>query len=232
MLIQRFSPDKKWHVDNIVKILIQAGQHVKDEVCRSFVVLVTNAPSLQPYTVRALYKALKDNVRFGRVSLITTACWCMGEYGEYLLNGEQQLEDEESLVVSEKEIVDLLESVLKQVGSDVSSEEYALTALMKLTAKLRSEMPRIKALLEQYKEDVVLELQQRCCEYIKILEYDQLYPQLLEKMPALDEKKYTESIGVDVQLPPENGTTENGSSAATPVQVKTCSFVVAAARGF
>lgn len=220
MLIQRFSPDKRWHADNIIKILIQAGQYVKPEVCRSFVVLITNAPGLQAYAVRALFTALKEHVQFGHSSLITVSCWCIGEFGEYLLNGAQVLDDEKSFTVSEKEVVDLLETVLQQMSYDTTSKEYALTALMKLAPKLRPETQRIASLLDNYCSDVVLEVQQRCCEYIKILKYEQLYPQLFERMPALDEKQYAENLGMEMPLPPENGTAENGNPVTPPAQVQ------------
>ena len=219
MLIQRFSPDKRWHVDNMIKILIQAGRYVKPEIGRSFVVLITNANTLQPYTVRALYVALRDHVQLGHASLITISCWCMGEYGEFLLTGHQLLEDEMAIAVTEQDIVDLLERVLQLMSYDVTAKEYGLTALMKLAPKLPSETQRIRSLLERYRSDVVAEVQQRCCEYIKILSYDQLHPQLFEKMPPLDEKQYAENLGMGETLPVENGRAENGATATAPAQV-------------
>lgn len=55
---RRFAPDKRWHVDNMVQVLTQAGAYVKEEVCRAFIVLVTNAPDLHGYAVRAMYRNL------------------------------------------------------------------------------------------------------------------------------------------------------------------------------
>ena len=31
-LIQRFAPDKRWHIDNLVQVMTQAGAYVKEEV--------------------------------------------------------------------------------------------------------------------------------------------------------------------------------------------------------
>lgn len=213
-LIQRFSPDKKWHVDNIVKIMIQSGQYVREEVCRGFVVLITNAPNLQGYTVRKLYKALEDHIGSGFASLITISCWCIGEFGEHLLSGDLRVEDENVFTIGQSEIVDLLQKVL-QTRSDVTAKEYALTALMKLTPKLGGEKERIRSLIDRYKSDVILEVQQRCCEYVKILDHDRLCSQLFERMPALDEKKFMISAAIDVALPQENGTAENGAPLST-----------------
>lgn len=221
MLIQRYSPDKRWHVDNLIKILVQAGQYVKPEVCRRFVVLITNAPTLQPYAVRSLYTALKESYQLGFSSLITVSCWCIGEYGDYLMNGETSVEDEAVFKASEQEIVELLEIVLQRLHQDIDIKEYALTALMKLVPKLPTQRDKVRFLLDRYKSDVILEVQQRCCEYIKLLnQYETLCPQLFERMPALDEKEYTANLGIDVTLPVENGTTENGHTKETQSQVK------------
>jgi len=31
-LIQRFAPDRRWQIDSLLQVLVQAGAHVKDEV--------------------------------------------------------------------------------------------------------------------------------------------------------------------------------------------------------
>lgn len=40
-------------------IVFQAGNCVKDEVWHALIVVITNAPNLHGYTVRALYKAVQ-----------------------------------------------------------------------------------------------------------------------------------------------------------------------------
>ena len=46
----RFSPDKRWHVDHMLQVMAQAGQHVKEDACRTLIVLITNTPELQVTT--------------------------------------------------------------------------------------------------------------------------------------------------------------------------------------
>ena len=42
-------------------IVFQAGNYVKDEVWHALIVVLTNAPNLHGYTVRALYKAVQKS---------------------------------------------------------------------------------------------------------------------------------------------------------------------------
>lgn len=91
-----------------------------------------------------------------------------------MLSNHNLLEDEVGLNISEKQVVDLLEEILRKLSFDVVIKEYTLTALMKLTPKLRTQIERIKALLQKYQSDVILEVQQRSCEYTKILQYEQV----------------------------------------------------------
>ena len=58
MLIQYYGTDKKWHFDNLMQVMIQAGQYVKEEVCRALIIMVTNTPDLQHYVVRECYRVL------------------------------------------------------------------------------------------------------------------------------------------------------------------------------
>ena len=57
MLVTRFAPDRRWHVDTIVELLVQGGSYVADEECRSFIQLITASPELQGYAGRALFRA-------------------------------------------------------------------------------------------------------------------------------------------------------------------------------
>ncbi|CAF2152673.1 unnamed protein product [Brassica napus] len=53
-----FAPEKIWYIDQMLKVLSEAGNYVKDDVWHALIVVITNAPDLHGYTVRALYRAL------------------------------------------------------------------------------------------------------------------------------------------------------------------------------
>lgn len=78
MLVQRFSPDKRWYIDSLGQVLVQAGAYVKEEVVRALIVTVSNAPDLQGYAVRLLYRALINMVEDGDEALRLAALWCLG----------------------------------------------------------------------------------------------------------------------------------------------------------
>jgi AP-1 complex subunit gamma-1 len=47
----RFSPNKRWHVDTMLRVLSLAGNYVKEQILSSFIRLVATTPELQTYTV-------------------------------------------------------------------------------------------------------------------------------------------------------------------------------------
>ena len=67
-----------------------------------------------------------------------------GEYGELLVGGSKLLKNDELLTVSEGDVVSLLESVLDRPNLSPQCKNYALTALMKLSARFSSQAERIK----------------------------------------------------------------------------------------
>ena len=67
-----------WHP---LQVMVQAGAHVKEEVCRALVVLVSNAPELHAYAVRQMYTALKTNREQLALSLLMVTTWFLGASG-------------------------------------------------------------------------------------------------------------------------------------------------------
>ncbi|GIL79860.1 hypothetical protein Vretimale_12443 [Volvox reticuliferus] len=192
MLIQRFAPDRRWYLDQLLAVMTQAGAYVKDEVARTMLVHLTNTPDLQAYATRAFYRALVSNVDGAAPTLLRTAVWVIGEYGEMLLPsmGGPLLEGEAPMAVSDAEVVALLETVLRRHRSEPVAVEHVLTAAMKLTARLPAQVARLKTLIARFTTSAQLEGQTRSCEYGKIFGHERIRPQLLERMPGLDEVEY------------------------------------------
>ncbi|DBA70499.1 TPA: hypothetical protein ACH3X2_011900 [Trebouxia sp. C0005] len=199
MLVQRFAPDKQWHLDSLLQVMQQAGAYVKEEVCRALIVLISNAPELHGYTARAMYRALKDSADQAELplSLVTSTCWFLGENGELLLGkADAPLQaGEQALSVSSQELVSLLESVLSKVTIGPVGREYALTALMKLSTRLPDHSEYIQGIVEQYRGSSILEVQARSCEYSHMFKLDGMRAALLEHIPPLDESTYTRNLG-------------------------------------
>lgn len=138
-LVQRYAPDKRWHIDQLVAVMSQAGTLVKEQVVRALVVLVTNAPELHAYAARSAARALQRTGAAAETSLLTWALWTVGEFGEALPGPGAAgglLEGEEPLPLSEADVVALVEGALRRPKAPAAVREVALTALAKLSARL------------------------------------------------------------------------------------------------
>lgn len=197
-LVQKFAPNKQWYIDQMVLLMVEAGKYVTSDVTRSLVVVISNANDLQGYTVRTLYRVFQ--AWDGQESLGQVTVWCIGEYGEMLVNNAIELDGEEPLTVTESDVVDVVESVLKDSRITSTTVAFALTALLKLSSRFPDCAERIKALILEYKGSVVLELQQRAIEFGSILtKHNDIKAALVERMPVLDEATYSakHEMGID-----------------------------------
>ncbi|CAK7333633.1 unnamed protein product [Dovyalis caffra] len=189
-IVEKFSPEKIWYIDQMLKVLTEAGNFVKDEVWHSLIVVISNASDLHGYTVRALYKAFQTSAE--QESLVRVAVWCIGEYGDMLIKNVGMLAIEDPITVTESDIVDVVEIAIKRHASDLTTKAMALIALLKLSSRFPSCSARIKDVIVQHKGSLVLELQQRSLEFNSIIEKHQnIRPALVERMPILDEATFS-----------------------------------------
>ncbi|KAI0502440.1 hypothetical protein KFK09_017390 [Dendrobium nobile] len=196
-IVERFSSEKLWYIDQMLKILSEAGNHVKDEVWHSLIVVISNAADLQGYTVRSLYKAFQTSSL--QVGLVRVALWCIGEYGEMLVNGAGMLAAEEPVTVTESDAIDVVEVALKSHSSDITIRAMSLIALLKLSSRFPPTSERIRELIIQHKGNFELELQQRSIEFNNIIQkHKNIQSSLVERMPVLDESTYVGRKATDV----------------------------------
>ncbi|XP_036697482.1 AP-1 complex subunit gamma-like 2 isoform X2 [Balaenoptera musculus] len=132
---ERFAPTKRWHIDTTLRVLMTAGTHVRDDAVANLTQLIGGAQELHAYSVRRLYSALAEDI--SQQPLVQVAAWCIGEYGDLLLEGS--CEETEPLQVEEEEVLALLERVLQSHMSLPATRGYALTALMKLSTRLHGD---------------------------------------------------------------------------------------------
>ncbi|XP_044086281.1 AP-1 complex subunit gamma-like 2 isoform X2 [Neovison vison] len=180
---ERFAPTKRWHIDTILRVLTMAGTHVRDDAVANLTQLIGGAQELHAYSVRRLYSALAEDI--SQQPLVQVAAWCIGEYGDLLLEGS--CEETEPLQVEEEEVLALLEKVLQSHMSLPATRGYALTALMKLSTRLRGDNNRIRQVVSVYGSCLDVELQQRAVEYNALFQkYDYMRAAILEKMPLVE----------------------------------------------
>lgn len=154
----RFAPDRQWHIDTVLKVLTSAGTYLTEDNITTVVALFADSPQLQGYIVKQLYQALKAS--FVVQPLTQVGVWCIGEYGDLLLAPDATGADTPAAGT----VLDLLQYILSSTVTLRATREYALTAVMKLSARIGGEDARIRAIIGKYSNHVDEELQQRAVE--------------------------------------------------------------------
>lgn len=190
---EKFAPNRRWHFDTVLRVLKLAGSFVREQILSSFICLISSSPELQSYMVRKLYFALKQTSI--RESLVHAACWCIGEYGDLLIDpptmpsdggGETDGENEHNLSISDEDILLVLETLLKGAFTSSVSRGYILTALAKLCTRFPKLTNQVENIIEPYRKSQYLELQQRALEYCNIIPNDSIRSTLFQRMPVIE----------------------------------------------
>ena len=191
----RFAPNKRWHVDTMLRVLKLAGNYVKEQILSSFVRLIATTPDLQTYSVQKLYASLREDIT--QEGLTLAASWVIGEFGDALLRGGQYEEEELVKEVKENDIVDLFTNILNSTYATQVVTEYIITAAMKLSTRMSdaAQIDRIRRLLASRSADLNVEIQQRSVEYTNLFGYDQIRRGLLEKMPPPEIREEQRVLG-------------------------------------
>ncbi|KAF2717040.1 Adaptor protein complex AP-1 gamma subunit [Polychaeton citri CBS 116435] len=179
----RFAPNKRWHVDTMLRVLKLAGNYVREQILSSFVRLIATTSELQTYCAQKLYSALREDI--SQEGLNLAGAWVIGEYGDQLLRGGSYEEEELVKEVRENEIVDLFTAILNSSYSGQVVTEYIVTSAMKLTTRLQdpAQVDRLRRILLQRQTDLDVEVQQRAVEYGNLFGYDDIRRGVLERMP-------------------------------------------------
>jgi len=214
-VVEKYATDKEWHVDTIIQTLSVSTSFISEETVCSMIALITSNPELQSYATHKLYLQLAQKTT--QPVLMQLSVWCIGEYGELLITttppgNERELPDP-------KEAVELLAGVMRSPVADMTTKEYTLNALMKLTSRFANRpiaLPLIHKQLAAYSGSMNLELQQRSVEYSNLLKLDAIRIGVLERMPAFAKKERTSEEGTICVTTASTGTSEAFVDASVP----------------
>ncbi|KIK60420.1 hypothetical protein GYMLUDRAFT_43730 [Collybiopsis luxurians FD-317 M1] len=224
---ERFAPNKRWHIDTVLRVLKLAGNFVREEILSAFIRLVAHTPELQAYTASKLYTALKSDI--SQESLTLGAAWVLGEYSEIVLEGGL-VDEEQPKPITDREILDLLLSILDSPYANYLTRQYVLASITKMSSRpttSANQQDRIAEVLAQYTSTPELELQQRAVEFASLFNLGQLREGVLERMPppelkvtvmgvVSENKPVGSSSGGDLLGSDEvSSPTTNGSSGVT-----------------
>ncbi|KIW01222.1 uncharacterized protein PV09_07266 [Verruconis gallopava] len=191
----RYAPNKRWHIDTMLRVLKLAGAYVKEQILSSFIRLIATTPELQTYAAQKLYAALKEDIT--QEGLTLAGAWVIGEYGDALLRGGSYEEEELVKEVKEADIVDLFTTILQSGYSGQVVTQYIVTAAMKLSTRLSepAQIEKLRRLLMTYQTNLDVEIQQRAVEYSNLFSYDQVRRGVLEKMPPPEIREEQRVLG-------------------------------------
>lgn len=185
---ERYSPNKRWHLDTLLRVLVAAGNYVRDDVVSSTIQLISESVDQQGYVSAQLWRALEQDTS-DRQPLTQVATWCIGEYGDALLYGEISIGEDpsETVRVTEDEILDVYQRLLWSPQNTVVTKQYTLLSLTKLSTRFRTNVERISQMVQQFGSHLHIELQQRGVEFMQLFNsHAHLRPALLERMPPME----------------------------------------------
>lgn len=212
----RYAPNKRWHIDTMLRVLKLAGNYVKEPILASFVRLIAQTTELQTYTAQKLYAALKEDIT--QEGLTIAGTWVIGEYGDSLLRGGQYEEEELVTEVKESDIVDLFATILGSAYSGQIVTQYIVTSMIKLTTRFTDaeQVEKIRRLMQRFQTNLDVDVQQRAVEYSNLFAYDQVRRGVLEKMPAPEIREAQRVLGEATTKKPA----KTLAKTRKPVQIK------------
>lgn len=142
-ICEKYAPNKKWHIDTVVKVLTLTDAHMREEYISQIITVIATTPELHQYSVTKVYYAMKENLN--QIGLVQLGVWLVGEFGEMLVNGSCKNPDGNPIIVDDSEIIDIYEHILKDHNKRGERSDivimWALTALSKLSIRIGQTNP-------------------------------------------------------------------------------------------
>ncbi|XP_036318393.1 AP-1 complex subunit gamma-1 isoform X4 [Rhagoletis pomonella] len=192
---ERYSPNARWHLDTQLSVLVAAGNYVRDDVVSSTIQLVSSSPvAEQTYITNRFWESLQvANHCEDKQPLLQVAVWAIGEYGDLFMYGPNEDEFERP---SESDLIIMYHKYLTSAQVSITSKQYALVSLAKLSTRLQNCVEEIQALITSFGSHLNVDLQQRGVEFTQLFgTYKNLRPPLLEKMPPMQISRISSQNG-------------------------------------
>jgi AP-1 complex subunit gamma-1 len=212
--VERYAPNKRWQVDTVVRVLFLAGMYMTEDIPESLILLIANTPEMYAYSVQKLYMVLIDDIY--QQNLARVACWCIGEYGELLVNPPEGEAADPSVRITEEDVMDLFSRILKATTTTELTKLYILNALAKLSVRFSEKAAQNAVkMLQTYQGSTSLEVQQRSCEYVQLFKAATIRMGVLERMPVMDEAQMEKSALAGALSKPVDSEERNGADNET-----------------
>lgn len=183
---ERYSPNKKWHLDTLLKVLVAAGNYVRDDVISCTIQLISETTAQQGYIAFHLWQALSEDLA-DKQPLTQVAVWAIGEYGDMLISGSVEELGESAEKPSENDVIDVYQRLLWSPQNSSTTKQYTLMSLTKLSTRFHDVNDRIQQIINSFASSLHIELQQRGVEFSQLFgKYTGMREALLERMPPME----------------------------------------------
>lgn len=206
MAVEKYSPDRRWQLDTLIKVMCLGGNFVKEEQREKFCHVVAATADLHSYAVVKLYFNMRESL--SQEALVHVGVWCLGEFGDHLVSGRAVGPDNQPIKVAPSDVLDLLQDVARKPKTPEKAaavHQLVASALIKLVTRCPSEFDRIRKTLRRFECNLNADLQQRACEFLELLEreWDASRAGILDRMPVSEngDRKPTGDASVD-EVPP------------------------------
>merc|ERR1740123_2455595 len=112
MAVEKYSPNRRWQLDTLIKVMVLGGNFVKEEQHEKFCRVVASTPELHSYAVIKLYFNMKESLT--QEALVHVGVWCLGEFGDHLVSGRAVGPDGAPIHVAPADVLDLLQDVSRR----------------------------------------------------------------------------------------------------------------------
>ena len=163
--ILKFSSSYKWEIDTLIKMVIVSDSKLYDDSLSKIINCIMSIKELFIYSVHKLYICLKNNKENKALDMI--AFYVIGENGRLLIDNEVLNSNNQSIKVTEDEVIELFKEIGKINYEKGNYEvlEYLLNSYVKLLLKFPSKRNIIEEDILNYQKSFYCEVQQRAIEY-------------------------------------------------------------------
>ena len=169
-VVDHYSPNDRWRIDTLITTLTIAGREANNSMQNATSIYISRANAdLQAFATHKLLKAVRDDdgTQHG---LLAVGIWCIGEYGDLLLQPYISTPTSSFQQMEPMAIVDEIERVTTRHGCPERVRQRALTAYVKLHHRFANTgdvaaTNKLQQLIQKHQGSRSLELQVRSCEF-------------------------------------------------------------------
>ena len=192
--IVKYSLSYKWEIDSLIKMVINSKGKLYEDVLSQIIIAILKVKELYVYSAHKVFLALKVKKNENNPSLAKLCIYIIGELCTYLTNNTTLNCKNETISVTEDDILNLLKDVgLKHnsLGNETVIE-YLLNAFVKMIIKFKDKKSVIESMIKFYKRSFFAEVQSRALEYLQFYKSEKENMKSKKIEPVLLPKKSRE----------------------------------------